>query len=916
MRIPDSTYRVQANSGFTFGQVKGVVEYLKSLGIGDLYCSPILAARHGSVHCYDVTDHKMINPQLGGEEGLSALISALKSAGMGLVLDIVPNHMSASSDNPYWMDVLEWGRASPASRMFDVDWDPPVRGLHNKILLPKLEGPLKEAIASGTVKLTLGKGPRPLVVMAGGSELPLSPQTYLRIGSFLSAAARARGEGRGLASFLALFPKKNKGIGRPAFERTKKAIAARLSSDAELRAWVLRTLAEPVPLRETLGDQHYVLCGWREAETKVNYRRFLNVNELVALRVEDLRVFRMTHQTVLELLRTGRAQGIRVDHADGLRDPSLYFRRLRAELGKSLAGNSYVVAEKVLQPGRRLPAEWEVSGTTGYGFMNELNRLYVKTENEGRFDEIYRKFSGNRESFEESVYRGKIITARSMRSELRTLTRLLNTAYPLSGAVDLEAAIREVAARFEGYRVYISPRSRRVRGRWRKRIETAVRRARVRGVDRRSLEVVRDALLLTRRPLQPERAAASTEFVLRFQQFTTAVAVKGEEDTALYRYNRLTSLNEVGGDPTMFGGSIADFHRANRERLNSWPHAMVSTSTHDTKRSEDVRARLNVLSELPDEWEQAIRRWRQLTSRMEEGGRRRALSGNDEYLFYQTLLGAWPHHPPGDYAEFVRRMVSYMKKATKEERRETSWTQPSPCYDASVEGYVRSAMARPGRNRFLADFLIFEEKVDWFGMLNSLSQTMIKLTAPGVPDTYQGNELWDYSLVDPDNRRPVDFALRRKMLRRTDEVLIRGGKAAAARSALEDLPSGSAKLYLTAAVLRYRSANQGLFREGEYVPLAATGPRRSNILSFARTLGDRRCVVFAPRFFTQLCDQGSLPLGRAAWGDTLVATPDGVEGCEEVLTGRKLTVEHRRGRPMLAVADALAWFPVALVNLV
>jgi malto-oligosyltrehalose synthase len=915
MRVPVSLYRVQASAAFKFSDVVSLVPYLKDLGVGGLYCSPVLKARHRSPHCYDVVDHSLVNPELGGEYGLRRLASALGRRGMFLLLDTVPNHMSASPDNPYWADVLEYGPASSFASMFDIDWDPPTRELRNKVLLPLLGGPLSEEVSAGRVSVVVGGSSRPFGVRVRGLELPLSPSSYPLLASLLRSGAKEGGLAVESLSRLLDPPKSLHRASRAMFESTKLLVRKKLRGDPGLRKFVETALEREQ--ERALGimlTQNYVLAPEKDSETKINYRRFLNVNELVAVRVEDEAVFERTHEVLVGLLATGRAQGLRVDHVDGLRDPGEYLLRLQWETRRRSNSEPYVVAEKILHQGEVLPPEWPVSGTTGYDSMNQLNLLYVKAENEGKFDRIYRKFSGNTETFEESVYEGKVLCIRTMRSELRRLAELL-PGVPGHGAGlhAAEMAIAEVAASFEGYRVYISPRSRGVRRAWRRRIEAALQEAARRGADPSPLILVREALLgRGGQSSTGARGRRNLEFVLRFQQFTAAVAVKGEEDTALYRYNRLTSLNEVGGDPRVFGISLARFHSHNLGRLRAWPHSMVTTSTHDTKRSEDVRARINVLSEIPDAWEAATIRWR---SSLNGGRRKGAPSKNDEYLFYQTLLGAWPHAPPGDRGEFVERIVAYMRKATKEERRETGWAESESAYDRGLESFVRNALRRGKGNRFLEDFAVFAKKVDWYGMLNSISQTLVKLTVPGVPDVYQGNELWDYSLVDPDNRRRVDFSLREKTLEEVDKVLRASGPLSASRFALDGVREGRAKLYVTASALRHRSANERLFREGDYAPLAARGPKRDNLIAFSRAQGPSRTLVLAPRFFTELCEVGEFPLGAGPWQGTSLVLPHGSPGrYVEVLTGRELAAERVGESQRIYASDVLAEFPVALLR--
>jgi (1->4)-alpha-D-glucan 1-alpha-D-glucosylmutase len=915
LRVPDSTYRLQLHRDFAFSRARSLVSYLKSLGISDMYSSPVLKARPGSVHCYDVVDYSVVNPELGGEAGLDELARALSDSGMGLLLDIVPNHMSASTENPYWMDVLEYGRRSPHGFLFDIDWEPPAPAPKNKVLLPILDLPLGEAVVKGEVRLAIGSGDRPFVVRAEGLELPVSQASYPALASRLESAARNDAEKRLAAGLWGAAR-----TSRSGFERMKAALNGALKRDGRLKGFASRAVhGDGGLLSGVVGLQHYLLAPWEDSNTKLNYRRFLSVNELVALRVEDPRVFAATHRVVLGLLRARKATGLRVDHADGLRDPALYFRRLKSNYGREGGpGEVYVLAEKVLQAGKKLPPEWEVSGTTGYGFMNELNGLFVKTENAERFDRIYRRFSGETASFSESVREGRLLAVQNMRSELRRLAVLLSKASPTGGTVrDLGVAIKEVAASFDGYRTYISPRSRAVRGNWRGRIVRAVAESRRRDVEKAALQAVEDALLLKHRKAMagPERSS-SLEFVLRFQQFTAAVAVKGEEDTALYRYNRLVSLNEVGGDPEEFGLPVPEFHRRCRERLRVKPYSMVATSTHDTKRSEDVRARIDVLSEMPDSWEDAIWRWRRLTTGAKgPGASRRAPTQNDEYLFYQTLLGAWPHPGTGDHAEFVERMVAYMRKASKEERRETSWMEPSQTYDRGLELFVRRTLRRATGKAFLNDLAGFRRAIDWYGMLNSLSQTLVKLTAPGVPDTYQGNEVWDYSLVDPDNRRGVDFSIREAMLARLDGTLAKEGALAAAKGALRAMGTGLSKLYLTASVLRFRAANGALFREGGYTPVWGAGPGRDNLCSFARDGPAGSCLVCAPRFFSELCEEGEFPLGRATWGGTrLSLPPNHPESYVNVLTGEWVGVQGPKNRASIVAAEVFSSFPVALLR--
>lgn len=598
-----------------------------------------------------------------------------------------------------------------------------------------------------------------------------------------------------------------------------------------------------------------------------------------------------------------------MDHADGLRDPALYFRRLRGA-----AGGSYVLAEKILAAGEKLPPEWRVDGTTGYEFLNDLNGVMVKAENEERLGRVYRGFTGSREGYAVDVREGKLLAMGAMRAESRRLARLLSAACsPGVSLDDAEAAVKAVASNFEGYRTYISPRTRAVSRQGRARILRAVSASASQGAPPGALGAVKDVLLLKGRDrVSWRRRENALEFALRFQQFTAAVAVKGEEDTALYRFVRLTSLNEVGGDPSRFGEGLGQFHGRCRERLRESSASLNTTSTHDTKRSEDVRARINVLSELPREWRESLERWHRLLAPLRGKVRGKpAPTLRDEYLFYQTAVGASPRGSQGP--ALVKRVSDYMLKAVREEREETGWGSPNLAYEKRLARFVRGALRRG--SPFLQDFLEFEEGVDWYGALNSLTQTLVKITAPGVPDIYQGNEVLDYSLVDPDNRRPVDFASRRRMLAKLDLALAAGGEPKAARAAARGVRSGLAKLYVTASALRFRRENPSLFREGGYTPARARGERRGNIIAFVRKRGTPECVVCAPRFFTELSPPGVLPCGVRSWGETELVLPDrGPRAYVDVLTGRRHSPWRAKGVRQLRASDVFAEFPVALLR--
>ena len=913
MKTPGSTYRLQLNRRFPFSEAEKLVPYLSSLGVQTLYCSPLLKARRGSAHCYDVTDHSAVNPELGGSEGLASLSARLKERGMGLLLDIVPNHMSASHENPYWMDVLEEGEGSRFSRMFDVDWDPSDHALKGKVLLPVLGCSLREAESNGLIRIAVG-GIRPFSLLVDGIPLPLAAESYADVVASLESAVLPARLRHALPRLRALLQIPSPGAPRGS-RSAPRALKARLAAATRKETALSRAGARGfmVPTRSLariLSRQHYLLAKWTEADARMNYRRFLNVNELVALRVEDPAVFERTHRLVASLLRSGEAMGVRVDHADGLRDPAAYFRRLSAA-----TGGAYTLAEKILMTGRRLPKEWEVTGTTGYDFLNAMNLVLVDEANEGAVDAVYRRFTGDSEGYLSDVKAGKLLAMDTMCSESGRLARLLiaSTARGADQGV-IEDAVRGVASNFDGYRTYTSPRTRVVRGPARRRISRAAARAVGEGVPKWAVMRVKDALLLKgTETLGAEGRGAALEFVLRFQQFTAAVAVKGEEDTALYRFVRLASLNEVGGDPSTFGTGPKGFHRKCRDRARDWPGTMNTTSTHDTKRSEDVRARISVLSEIPDRWEDAIETWHSLSAPVRGTFRGRpAPTPRDEYLFYQTLLGAWPRDGGGTPV-FFRRLVDYMTKAVREEREQTSWARPSRGYEKLMERFIRGVLRK--RSPFLADFAEFERDVEWYGALNSLTQALVKITAPGVPDVYQGNESLDYSLADPDNRRPVDFGARRRMLESIDSAISSRGMEKAAEESALGLRSGAAKMYVTALALRYRRRNGPLFATGGYLSLWGTGPKARNILAFVRRGRGSECVVCAPRLFTELCAPGVLPCGGRSWQGTRLVLPErGPRSYEDVFTGNVLTPAESGGERILRAADVFSRFPVALLS--
>jgi len=822
--VPVATYRLQFHKGFGFKDAIRLVPYLASLGISHLYASPFLKARPGSTHGYDVVDHNAVNPEIGTERELNELIALLKKQGMGMVLDLVPNHMGVlHADNAWWLDVLEKGRASPYARFFDIDWR---RG---KLLLPVLGKHYGEALESGELKLERSGGK--WSVRYFDHRFPLNA-------------------------------KSTRGLKKP-----KDSLA----------------------LHRLLEKQYYRLAFWRVASDDINYRRFFEITDLAGVRQEDRTVFEATHALVSRLAKAGGIDGVRIDHPDGLHDPAQYFERLN-----ELFPRRWIVIEKILADHEPMPKDWPVHGETGYRYVNLLSGVFVDPGAESRFERIYQRFTHERRSFDEIAYMSRmLIMATTLAAELAMLSEWLariaagNRSTRDYTAGGLRKALAEIAARFPVYRSYVSARG--VSDADRRWIDWAVKSAKrgSRVADPSVFDFVRSVLTLEAAPPSGARRAEMLRFAMRFQQFTAPVVAKGVEDTAFYRYNRLIALNEVGGHPTHFGVTLKAFHAASEQRARHWPYTMLGSSTHDTKRSEDVRARLAVLSELASGWRMTLRRWSRFNRSLRGQEAESVPSRGDEYHFYQALIGIWP----GEVSKYLgERLKAYMLKSVREAKVHTSWINPDTEYEAALERFVVQSLEN---KVFIKDVAETVARVAHLGMLVGLSQTLVKAASPGVPDYYQGTELWDFSLVDPDNRRPVDYALRRKLLNDGSDPL-------------KNLADGCAKLHIIRKGLELRKKYPGLFHGAKYTPLYADGGREENIIAFSLSDGTRSVIAVAPRLFTRLMEEGdAAPLGEKAWGEASLALPEG--NFTDALTGRA----HSGGKT--PVADLLSEFPVALL---
>jgi (1->4)-alpha-D-glucan 1-alpha-D-glucosylmutase len=785
VRVPVSTYRVQFNRDFRFTDALKIVDYLHSLGITDLYASPILKAREGSMHGYDVTDPTQVNPEIGTAEEFDQLCAALKERGMGLLLDIVPNHMAASLENPWWFDVLEKGEESPYAEFFDVNWE------MKKVLLPILGKPYGEVLENHELQLRLVNG-RP-VVQYYEQRLPLA------------------------------------------------AGAENLSSET---------------LDRVLSRQHYRLAYWRKASDAVNYRRFFDINDLVGLRVERDDVFQATHAYVLKLVAEGKVTGLRIDHIDGLRDPKSYLDRLPGE---------YVAVEKILAANEEIPSDWRTQGTTGYDFTNYLNGAFIDARGYQKLEASYTQFTGAAATFTEVFRERKRQVMRELfPGEVHELVdRLAGLAEEDRHArdirsEDLREAFVSVTACLPVYRTYI--RDGDVSESDRATIEDAIRTA----GSGAQFDFLRRVLLVEPAWYLQRRKPEYLEFVMKWQQFTGPVMAKGLEDTAFYVRNPLVSANEVGGEssgPGLYFG-IEEFHRRNLKRSEQWPHTMNASSTHDTKRSEDVRSRINVLSELPEQWARALRRW----MRIRPG--KTAPDANEQILIYQSMLGAWPIE--------LDRLKQYMTKALREGKTHTSWVDINEEYEARVMSFLESLYAS---KEFLSDFAGFQKKVAYYGALSSLSQLVLKAASPGLPDFYRGSETWDLSLADPDNRRPVDFP-------RLIETLKGLEQDPDLHNLLKHWEDGRIKTCVTWKLLELRREQPDLFLNGEYIPLRVTGARADHVIAFARHLHDQWCIVAVPRLCVSLTRTGTPPLGKKVWRKTQVELPRAApRSWKNVLTG-------------------------------
>ncbi|WP_019143009.1 malto-oligosyltrehalose synthase [Noviherbaspirillum massiliense] len=934
MGIPRATARLQLHRGFTFDDAVEVVPYYASLGISHIYASPILTARSGSTHGYDIVDPTRINQELGGEEGLRRLVARLRDAGMGLILDIVPNHMGVGPENPWWQHVLEWGQKSPYARWFDIDWQPADETLHGKVMAPFLGQPYGDVLAAGEIRLQFDEARGKFFACYYAHRFPIAPTDYAPLLSTVGAECLAPA----IAAFEQVRSKDSDegitqqeadtgfGLLRELYRTSEGASAIH----AAMAGFSAETPQGFDALHGLLERQHYRLAWWRCAADGINWRRFFEVTDLVGVRVEQEEVFEATHALIFRLYAEGLIDGVRIDHVDGLADPGAYCRKLRRRL-QSLTSQrppelppapAYLIVEKILAPDEALRANWDIDGTSGYDFMDRVGALLHDPAGEQPLTALWQELTGSEQDFDEEVRQARRqLLAINLSGEFEAAARALHAV----ARTDLRTrdfslgAIRRVFAEllvhFPVYRTYADSNGRdelddRI-------IEQALEQARA-SVERTEVPLL-DVLArwlggdAPRDSANPRVRSLHQRAITRFQQLTPPLAAKSVEDTAFYRYGRLLSRNEVGSDPAQFSISVQEFHEANAERARRFPDSMLATATHDHKRGEDVRARIAALSEMPQEWGEAVREWMQMneplrTELSSENGEAAGTAPHpaDELMLYQMLVGAWPIGLDVTDAkgirEFAERIEQWQTKALREAKQVSDWILPNEAYEAACRNFLRAALEVGPENAFLPKLVDWIERLTPAGAAKSLAQTVLRLTSPGMPDLYQGTEFWDFSLVDPDNRRLVDYGARREMLREWSERV----------TSLEGWQTGRLKQQIINQTLALRAQEAELFARGTYLPLAIDGPLAAHAIAFARRHNDREVIVIAAHLPSRLlANDGTPTVPPSTWGDTAVLLTGMADGRRiDVLTGSEATIASER----LLLREALLLLPVAVLT--
>ena len=928
MRIPIATYRFQFNSEFRFEQARSLVPYLASLGISDVYASPIFKAKPESPHGYDVVDPNQLNPELGDDTAFAGLVQEVQKYQMGWLQDIVPNHMSYVSQNHYLMDLLENGPNSEYVDFFDTLWNSPLGNSDEPILAPLLGDFYGSCLKSGEIQLSYDLSN--LNVNYYSLKLPLRIDSYAillthNLGQLTRILGRQHPDFIKMLGILYILKNSNSELASKQRKDQSEFIKGLLWELYENNVEVKNFIDENIKLfngqkanvesfsllDRLLSEQFFRLSYWKVGAEEMNYRRFFTINELISVRVEIAKVFNHTHDLIFNLVESNIFTGLRIDHVDGLYNPQEYLERL-----KEKANDTFIIVEKILENNEELPEVWPVQGTSGYDFLNFINGVFCWQKHQSAFNRIYQKFTGNKVLFEEIALKTKsLILDKNLAGDLDNLVIFLkkiasNYRYSNDFTINgLKRALTEVLVHLSIYRNYTTPAG--LLERDIPYIEAAIEAAKEQApLLFHELDFIENLLLLKYEDSLPEAEKAQRlAFAMRIQQYTGPLMAKGIEDTAFYVYNRLISLNEVGTSPDRFGISLDEFHQFNQQRQAKWPHTLNASSTHDTKRGEDVRARINVLSEIPKEWEANIKKWQKLNQEDKTISKDISLpDANDEYVLYQTLIGTLPFVTQVDEA-FQERLEAFMIKAIREAKVHTTWLRPNRIYEEACIKFVK-AVLRPGEdNAFWSAFLPFQQKIAHYGIFNSLAQTLIKITSPGIPDFYRGTELWELNFVDPDNRRPVDFKQRQTYLNRLQKAK-KSGVLSLITKLLQQKEDGQIKLFLIMQALQARAQYAETFQSGKYIPLEVVGELKEHIIAFARSDQKHTLITVVPRFVTSLMQPPELPLGKV-WGETKLQLPLNAPLIwHDAITEQKLSSDGGS----LPISDILQYFPVALLT--
>lgn len=925
MKVPAATYRLQLNRSFGYQKVKSVIPYLYELGISDIYASPIFKAAKGSKHGYDIVDPNQLNHELGNWDDFTEVMAEKRMYKMDWLQDIVPNHMAFNSENQMLMDIFEKGRQSRFFSFFDIIWDHPDKTLTGKIMVPVLGEFYDNALESGKIQLGLNSSGFHIRYYEYCLPLNLSSYSYI-LGQDIKQSANitnpTKSEFEDLAELCDGFDSLAQ---QPPTDSRDHQI-----NKAKQKLWELYNINDKTkghienvfdfyngknnqinkydPLDTLLNRQYFKLALWKRASERINYRRFFYLNDFIGLCVEKKEVFEFTHQLLLSLAQNGTFTGLRIDHIDGLYNPTKYLEYLREKLP-----NTYIIVEKILEKQENLPENWPIQGTTGYEFADCVNKLFCDKENEKAFSKIYLQFTGLNEYYKHLVYKKKkSLLQKFMAGEVKLIARLFERfiekekVTSIATSQNIEDALVEIIAAFDVYRTYINY------DKHRKTDRDYIKKALTLAADtntqlEKTIDFIGQYLLLEFQDLteQPNKNLL-LHFIMKFQQLTGPAMAKGLEDTVLYNYNRLISLNEVGSQPDCFGISIEKFHKFNRDRNKQCQLSLNTTSTHDTKRGEDVRARINVLSEIPDLWNSKVTYWKRINEHKKINCNGAAAPDvNEEYFLYQTLIGALPFSET-EYETFKRRIKEYFIKVLREAKTHTTWTEQDKDYENACTQFVDKLLVFSGRDEFWQDFITFQKKMAAYAVYNSLSQVLIKMTAPGIPDFYQGSELWDLNLVDPDNRRPVNFEKTAWLLEE-----IKTKEKQAHPDFLTDLliraGDGRVKLFLIYKVLAARRKYKLTFEKGDYLPITVTGTLKKHIIAFARQSERDTVTVVASRFLTSIISPSQLPVGNNPWKDTSIIIQEPASWFN-VITGEKIKNSNE-----LSVSQIFHKFPVALL---